>query len=67
MTKFRAGGPPIFFHGALGAASATFAGHYPWFFTYNTLSANIPEPDTTMGRLGRNAFIGAHAHAHTHT
>jgi hypothetical protein len=179
MTKFRAGGPPIFFHGALGAASATFAGHYPWsclfaylfvclsvfmsvcflsvyrpsvclsigsayltlflsvgsvymsvrlsaclsgnifrvrlpaccllahatlagryppsysrvclcacaillseanrlccvanffvtrrFFTYNTLSANIPEPDTTMGRLGRNAFIGAHTHTHTQT
>jgi hypothetical protein len=58
MTKFRAGGPAVFFHGAMGASSATFAGHYPWFFTYNSLSASIPVPETTMGQLGRNAFLG---------
>jgi len=27
----------VTFHGALAAASATAVGHFPWFFTYNTL------------------------------
>lgn len=45
-------------NGALGSASATFVGHYPWFMTYNTLQANIPLYDTRMKSLLRNAGIG---------
>ena len=37
--KLRKGGPLVMFHGALGAAGATMVGHWPWFATYNTLSA----------------------------
>merc|ERR1711862_922098 len=40
--KFKAKGPQVLWHGSLGAATATFAGHYPWFATYNMLSENIP-------------------------
>ncbi|WDK12663.1 hypothetical protein CGRA01v4_03943 [Colletotrichum graminicola] len=46
--------------GAFATAAATFVGHYPWFGTYNYLSANIPEPE--KGHLFlwllRLAFIG---------
>mmetsp|Transcript_22042 Transcript_22042/g.43805 ORF Transcript_22042/g.43805 Transcript_22042/m.43805 type:complete len:454 (-) Transcript_22042:368-1729(-) len=56
--KFKKGGPSVFYHGSLAASAATFAGHYPWFATYNTLSGLIPEPDTTAKKLGRNAFMG---------
>lgn len=31
--KLSNGGPPVLFHGALAAASATAVGHYPWFAT----------------------------------
>jgi len=57
-TKFAARGPIIFWHGALAASGATFAGHYPWFFTYNMLSEHLPVPDSTLGQLGRNAVMG---------
>jgi len=58
MGKFRSKGPTVFYHGALAASAATFAGHYPWFVTFNTLQAKIPEPDSKVGKLSRNAFIG---------
>ena len=29
--------PLALWHGSAGAVGATFAGHYPWFFTYNYL------------------------------
>ncbi|EXF81404.1 hypothetical protein CFIO01_01066 [Colletotrichum fioriniae PJ7] len=46
--------------GAFATAAATFVGHYPWFGTYNYLSANIPEPDKSdiFVWLLRLAFIG---------
>jgi len=56
--KFAAGGPKIFFAGALGAAGATMVGHYPWFATHNLLQEKIPKAETMWGKLGRNAFIG---------
>jgi len=40
--KIASGGPAVLFHGALGASAATFAGHYPWFVVYNTLTARFP-------------------------
>lgn len=54
-------GPAVLWHGALGAASATFVGHYPWFFTYNSLNAALPQVDkdtNLLGYLGRNALMG---------
>jgi hypothetical protein len=57
--KFRAKGPGVFWYGALASASATFVGHYPWFLTYNTLNAYLPEyHDDALKKLGRNALMG---------
>ena len=56
--KMRAAGPLSLYNGALAAASATFVGHYPWFFTYNSLSEAIPEQDGALAKLGRRALIG---------
>jgi len=58
MAKSKAKGPVIWYHGGVAASAATFAGHYPWFLTYNTLNANIPVPESTLGQLGRNAIMG---------
>jgi len=58
VTKVKTGGFPVLYHGSLAAASATFVGHYPWFFTYNFLSEKIPEQDTTLKKLGRRAIMG---------
>ena len=51
-------GVPILWYGAIGSASATFVGHYPWFFTYNYLQERIPEQKSLIGNLSKNAFIG---------
>jgi len=56
-------GVPVFWYGAIGSASATFVGHYPWFFTYNYLQANLPTRDTALGQISRNALIGFSASA----
>jgi len=57
--KFKTSGPSVFFHGAMGACGATFAGHYPWFATYNALDAAIPVPqDSKLKKLGRSALLG---------
>lgn len=45
-------------YGAFATAAATFAGHYPWFGTYNYLEANLPVADTLLQKLIRRAFIG---------
>ncbi|WWD22912.1 hypothetical protein CI109_107407 [Kwoniella shandongensis] len=45
-------------YGALATAAATFVGHYPWFGTYNWLSAVLPPPHTIIQKLLRQAFIG---------
>lgn len=56
--KVKANGPLALYNGALAAASATFVGHYPWFFTYNFLSATIPKQDDQLSELGRRAILG---------
>ena len=53
--KIARNGPTVMFHGALGASAATFAGHYPWFATFNTLQQLIPVPDGEAAKLIRNA------------
>ncbi len=65
LTKLRAkiqkGGPLVLYHGSIGAMSATFVGHYPWFFCYNQLNAALPTYDrkTDLPKfLARNAAIG---------
>ena len=60
--KIRAGGLLVLFDGSIGAMSATFVGHYPWFYTYNCLNATLPQYDRKKELpkyLARNAVIGA--------
>eukprot|EP00456_Euglypha_rotunda_P074344 TRINITY_DN68025_c0_g1_i1.p1 TRINITY_DN68025_c0_g1~~TRINITY_DN68025_c0_g1_i1.p1 ORF type:complete len:130 (-),score=7.72 TRINITY_DN68025_c0_g1_i1:70-459(-) len=58
MQKLKKNGPTVFFAGAIGASTATFVGHYPWFFTFNTLNAHVPAATTLTYKLLRNAAIG---------
>mmetsp|Transcript_39385 Transcript_39385/g.84043 ORF Transcript_39385/g.84043 Transcript_39385/m.84043 type:complete len:292 (+) Transcript_39385:228-1103(+) len=58
VTKVKAEGVTALYHGSLAAASATFVGHYPWFFTYNLLSEKIPKQDDPLRELGRRAILG---------
>lgn len=58
MNKFRANGFPVFFHGALAASAATFAGHLPWFTTYNFLDARLPVQTDPFKKLLRSAGMG---------
>lgn len=58
--RMAAGGPTVLYHGAIATYSATLVGHFPWFFTFNTLQEYIPkpDPDKTFQKFGRNALIG---------
>jgi hypothetical protein len=59
--KVATSGPLVMYHGALGAATASYAGFYPWFATYNYLNAYLPTydgEDQMWARLRRNAFMG---------
>jgi len=58
VKKVKINGPLSLYNGALAAASATFVGHYPWFFTYNLLSEKIPKQESQIKELGRRAIIG---------
>ena len=61
MGKVRSNGPQVLWHGGLGAASATYVGHYPWFAVYNSLNEYLPQYDRKTDffmYLGRNALIG---------
>jgi len=63
VKKVKIEGVPALYHGSLASASATFVGHYPWFFTYNLLSVKIPEQDDPLRELGRRAIMGFSASA----
>eukprot|EP00541_Cyclophora_tenuis_P001405 CAMPEP_0116550892 /NCGR_PEP_ID=MMETSP0397-20121206/5669_1 /TAXON_ID=216820 /ORGANISM="Cyclophora tenuis, Strain ECT3854" /LENGTH=289 /DNA_ID=CAMNT_0004075753 /DNA_START=107 /DNA_END=979 /DNA_ORIENTATION=- len=63
VDKIKVGGVISLYNGAIAAASATFVGHYPWFFTYNFLSEKIPKQDTQLMELGRRAILGFSASA----
>ncbi len=56
--KIKSKGIPALYHGSLAASAATFAGHYPWFATYNFLNSRIPEYDSMTKKLIRSATIG---------
>ena len=48
----------VSFAAALAASAATFAGHYPWFATYNYLNEALPIYEELPKKLLRAAFIG---------
>merc|ERR1719410_2769651 len=50
--------PTALWQGAVGAMSATWVGHYPWFYTNNQLREVLPQFDFTYGKYVRNAVIG---------
>eukprot|EP00933_Yihiella_yeosuensis_P013126 TRINITY_DN12307_c0_g2_i1.p1 TRINITY_DN12307_c0_g2~~TRINITY_DN12307_c0_g2_i1.p1 ORF type:complete len:305 (+),score=78.42 TRINITY_DN12307_c0_g2_i1:81-917(+) len=50
--------PTALWQGAVGAMSATYVGHYPWFYTNNQLRESLPQFDFFAGKYVRNAFIG---------
>lgn len=57
--KVRASGPSVLFHGSIASATATLAGHYPWYTTYNYLSRIIPDYKEQVAlSLTRSATIG---------
>jgi hypothetical protein len=58
MAKVRTHGISKLWHGSMGAMSATWVGHFPWFFTNNYLTKTLPKFDFEHGKYARNAFIG---------
>ena len=58
IVKLKTGGPQVLFHGSIAASTATFVGHYPWFFTYNMLNEKWAKQDDRFAELGRRAAIG---------
>lgn len=58
ISKIKTGGPTVMFHGSMAASTATFVGHYPWFFTYNLLNEKWKKQDDRFAELGRRAAIG---------
>jgi hypothetical protein len=56
--KVAAGGVSAMYHGAIAASVATFAGHYPWFFTYNLLNEHLPRAKSMPEKLLRGATMG---------
>ena len=56
--KMQNKGVGVLWHGALAAATATAAGHFPWFLTFNFLQERLPQFDQPWKRLLRSAGIG---------
>ena len=56
--KINTNSPRVLYNGAVAASSASFMGHYPWFFTFNYLSENLPVGENKLENLFRNGFIG---------
>jgi hypothetical protein len=57
--KLKTGGAPVLYNGAIAASSATFVGHFPWFFTYNYLNQKLPNyDDQILLKFIRNGAIG---------
>merc|ERR1712051_644485 len=50
--------PTALWQGAVGAMTATWVGHYPWFYTNNQLNETLPKFDFLYGKYVRNAVIG---------
>jgi len=50
--------PTALWQGGVGAMTATWVGHYPWFYTNNQLRETLPQFDFAYGKYVRNAVIG---------
>merc|ERR1712190_82942 len=50
--------PTALWQGSLATMSATYVGHYPWFYTNNQLRESLPQFDFFAGKYVRNAVIG---------
>lgn len=50
--------PTALWQGAVGAMTATWVGHYPWFYTNNQLREVMPQFEFQNGKYVRNAVIG---------
>jgi hypothetical protein len=57
-SKIAVGGVGALYQGAIAASVATFAGHYPWFFTYNLMNEHLPKANTLPEKLLRGATMG---------
>ena len=49
--KVSSRGPPVLWHGALAAASATAVGHFPWFLTFNFLQVRHGSASSVAGQM----------------
>lgn len=61
FNKYQVNGIKTFYQGGVASASATMAGHYPWFVTNNYLDYYLPKysfKDEKFKALVRSAFIG---------
>jgi hypothetical protein len=58
MRCVKAGKISVLYQGSYANAIASVMGHYPWFFTYNWLSANLWVKSVLPSALIRNAGIG---------
>jgi hypothetical protein len=56
--KYKKNGIKIYYHGSMGAFTATYIGHLPWYTTYNYLDNYIDNYENNMKQLSRNALIG---------
>jgi hypothetical protein len=56
--KIKKNGISVLWYGSLAASGATLVGHFPWFFTYNSLDKYLPPPTSLPTKLLRNAFMG---------
>jgi len=64
IQKVKEEGPSPLYQGALASASATAAGHFPWFLTFNFLNDQLPivtATDDLLLSLLRSAFLGLSA------
>lgn len=50
--------PTALWQGGLATMSATWVGHYPWFYTNNQLRESLPQFEFAYGKYVRNAVIG---------
>jgi hypothetical protein len=50
--------PTAPWQGAIGTMTATWVGHYPWFYTNNQLKESLPAFDIPAGKNVRYAVIG---------
>ena len=63
-SKIERRGLGVLYDGSAATLGSTFVGHYPWFATFNSLQASVPEVgDSLAAKLVRNAAIGLCASA----